>query len=250
MSSSMDIYGALVALHAGCLRQGPGDEAIADSILDRLPPLPEESRVADLGCGTGTASLWLARRLNRPVLSVDLAEEFLTVLKRRAAAQGLAHLVMPLCADMGALQPGAHRFGLIWSEGAAYNLTFEGALKAWRPLLADGRVAVISEMSWFGPDRPEEAAEFWAEAYPAMAEEQENLRLAAQHGYRPLFTERLPEQAWWDSYYGPLQRRMNELSGSASAAMQEVLEETRAEMALFRKHAAAYGYTFYVLKAV
>ncbi len=248
-SEEMEMIEALIALHAGTDRQGPGDTALSRAVLDRLPPLPAGAKVADLGCGSGAASLLLARQLKRPVLSVDLTAAFLEGLESRAAEQGLEGLITPLCADMGAMDPAEYQFGLIWSEGAAYNLSFEGALKAWRPLLEEEGIAVISEMSWFGAERPGEAAAFWSAAYPQMAEEAANLELARTNGFKPLFTERLSAQAWWDSYYTPLLENVAQYEASPSAAMQQVLAETRQEIELFRKYSDHYGYTFYVLLA-
>lgn len=245
----MSVHEALVALHSGTQRQGPGSSAFARALLDRLPDLPEGQGIADLGSGSGAASLQLAKHYGRPVLAVDLADAFLESLSSQAKAQNLSGLITPMNADMGTLDPGAHWFAMIWSEGAAYCLTFEGALKAWRPLLAEGGIAVISEMSWFSQDRPAEAAAFWEAAYPQMADEQTNLALAQKHGFIPLFTERLPVQAWWDSYYNPLLEKVAEFSDAPSPAMQGVLAETRREIDLFRKFPEIYGYTFYVLQA-
>ena len=244
-----ELVAALVQLHRGLERQGPGDTAVAEGILDRLPPLPSGEPVADLGCGSGVASVVLARRLRRPVLCVDTAETFLRELRERAAASGVGHLVTTLCADMGSLDPREHRFALIWSEGAAYSLTFGGALRAWRPLLVPGGVAVVSELSWFGDERPPDAVSYWSQAYPAMAAEQENVAEAERHGFTALFTQRLPSEAWWAGYYTPLLGRLSSHESSPSPAMRTVVAETRREIDLFREFSDAYGYTFYVLRA-
>lgn len=243
------VIAALVELHGGLARQGPGDEAFSQMILDRLPPLRSDLPVADLGCGTGAASVLLAKHFGRPVLCVDASEEFLQELAARAEEAGVRDLITTLCADMGSLDPGQHQFSLIWSEGAAYTLTFEGALRAWRPLLAEGGLAVVSEMCWFGDERPREAAAFWDEAYPGMAQEQENTAMAERLGFTTLFTQRLPASAWWDNYYNPLLARLPEHEDSPSPVMRAVVAETHQEIELFRRHSDSYGYTFFVLQA-
>ncbi|MEN8151971.1 MAG: methyltransferase domain-containing protein [Planctomycetota bacterium] len=241
---------ALITLHGGGLRrQGPGDEVLAREILAALPRLPASPRIADLGCGAGAGTLLLAEYFRVRVRAVDFAPAFLDDLVRFAAERGLADLVEPIRADMGALdwEPGS--LDLLWSEGAAYVLTFAGALEAWRPLLADGGIAVISEITWLSDDPPKEAAEFWGEGYPPMAGVGENRRRAEVAGFEVLSTHRLPSPAWWDGYYDPLRERMETLRDDADENLLAVMAETEREMELFRRHSESYGYVFYVLRA-
>lgn len=238
----------LVTLHAGLDRLGPGDEAFSREILGMLPALPSPPRIADLGCGTGSSALLLAAYFQCPVKAVDLHPVFLDDLMARARDRSLNHLISPIAADMGNLNWPNASIDLLWSEGAAYNLTFAGALTAWRPLLAPGGVAVISELSWFTPTPPAAAREFWQAGYPAMGSETENVAHAVTAGYQVLETRRLPIQAWWENYYEPLLERMEVHRGSSDPVMRAVLADTDLEINLFREHGDAYGYTFYVLR--
>lgn len=249
-NDDMTPHQALITLHKGLKRLGPGDQQLSLDLLRRLPKPPFAKSIADLGCGTGAGSLLLAQFFQQSVLCIDTSQEFLDELSERAARAGLGHLITPLCADMGALDPETYRFDLLWSEGAAYNLTFAGAVQKWRPhMLTDG-IAVISELSWFTRDPAQEALDFWSAEYPDMASEFMNTTIAEQSGFKTLFTERLPAQAWWDNYYTPLAARMKDLEGSESETLQAAIAGTRKEMDLFRKHSDDYGYTFYVLQAV
>ena len=239
---------ALRTLHQGLQRQGPGDAAFTLQMLALLPPLPASPRIADLGCGAGAATLELAQWYRAPVTAVDLSGEFLETLRTRARARGLEAWVRTVEADMGALDWPFGSLDLLWSEGAAYNLTFAGALEAWRRLLAPQAVAVISELTWFSQHPPAAAREFWNAGYPTMASEVENAATANSAGYEVLGIHRLPAQAWWDNYYGPLLERMTTLRPSANAAMRQVLTATEAEIELFRQCSDAYGYSFYMLQ--
>lgn len=141
---------------------------------------------------------------------------------------------------------------LLWSEGAAYNLGFEQALKIWRSLLANGGIAVISEMSWFTDHPPEPAIAYWQNAYPMMGTEAENIARANRAGFSVLFTHRLPSQAWWDNYYEPLRERMQqiEIPPVTQSVMHTVIHDTEEEMKIFEDFSDFYGYTFYVLQWV
>ena len=244
------IMAAMVTLHGEMERQGPGDEALTRRLLDRLPYLPPVPRIADLGCGTGASALVLAEALGAPVDCVDAAAEFIAILEGRAAARGLGHLIDGRVADMALYRHDDGPLDLLWSEGAAYNLTFAGALSAWRPILATGGCAVISELTWFRAERPQRVEAFWAEAYPQLADEASNVATAEEGGFEVLFTERLPPEAWRSGYYGPLSARAKALSDGASDAMRQVIDDTRREIALFEEADDALGYTYYGLRAL
>ena len=247
MDMPADTLHALIELHRGLERQGPGDAEFARALLHSLPSLPASPRIADLGCGSGAAALMLASYFAGPILAVDLAREFLDELETRATAAGVADRVTAIQADMGALNWPPKSIDLLWSEGAAYSLGFERALISWRPLLADHGIAVVSEMSWFTRQPDPAALAFWKDGYPTMADEAENRERALRAGYRVLDTRRLPSQAWWDNYYGPLRHRMQTLV--ANPVLQAVIQETTEEMALFEQFSDQYGYVFYVLAA-
>jgi ubiquinone/menaquinone biosynthesis C-methylase UbiE len=46
-------------------RQGPGDRASTERALSLLPPVTNQHRVLDIGCGTGAQTLDLARATAR-----------------------------------------------------------------------------------------------------------------------------------------------------------------------------------------
>lgn len=251
MENPADYIEALIELHRGLERQGPGDTEFSRRLLASLPPLPAHSRIADLGCGSGGGALILAAHYQSVVRAVDLAAPFVEELRTRADQAGLGHLIDSIVGDMGALDWPPGSIDLLWSEGAAYSFGFEEALRCWRPLLAGHGIAVISELSWFS-DRPApNALEYWLRAYPAISTEAENNERAHRAGYRVLANHRLSSAAWWDNYYGPLRRRTEQVAAAheLGPAMRAAIQETIEEMALFERYSDDYGYTFYVLGA-
>ncbi len=88
----METLDLLVDLHQANSRQGPGDDeqtamALQLTSLDTAAPLS----VADIGCGTGAATLALARLLPQAhITAVDFLPAFLVRLRQRAAAAGVA----------------------------------------------------------------------------------------------------------------------------------------------------------------
>ena len=241
---------ALIELHRGLERQGPGDTDYSNYIISQLPDLPSNPRIADIGCGAGAGTLILAGKFRAPIRAVDFSREFLNELEDRAEQHGLEGLVETIECDMGNLdwEPGS--LDLLWSEGAAYNITFEGALKAWRPFMADNGIAVISEMNYFTIDVPEPIKVFMQNAYPAIKTEPENSDIINTSGFEILGIYRLPSKAWWDNYYEPLRNNIESFKNSNDDIMQSVISETEEEMEFFEEYEEFYGYSFYIMKAV
>lgn len=237
---------ALIDLHRGLDYKGPGDRAFSLGILKSLAQSPKHP-IADLGCGSGASALLLAQYYQSTVMAVDASVVFIEELKVRAKQTGLDQFIIPIHGDMAKLDWEVGSLDLLWSEGAAYNLGFEQALKIWRPLLADQGVAVLSEMTWFTDDVPKPARNYWQAAYPTMGTRRENIDRANRSGFSLLATHQLPSQAWWDNYCNPLRERIESLE--TSPISQSVILEMKEEMELFEKFSDYYGYMFYVLQA-
>ncbi len=94
--------------------------------------------VVDVGCGVGRQTLVLARELQRGIHALDAHEPFLEVLQDRARAAGLDHLVETQCMDMEDVPDVFPQIGLLWSEGAVYNIGFGHALERWAASRATG----------------------------------------------------------------------------------------------------------------
>jgi len=239
-------------LHSGLPRESPGsDESTRKALRSITGSLPPAPRILDIGCGPGMQTLVLARETAGHVTAVDRHQPFLDELDRRAERDGLTDRIATVNASMSALDFPDASFDLIWSEGAIYVMGFGEGLRAWKRLLKrDGAIAV-SEISWLGPDIPEEAARFWRRGYPAMAHVGTNLELIETLGYAPIDHFVLPEAAWWDAYYTPLEQRIDALKAEYRDDQESMafLDGELTEIALYRKYSASYGYVFYVARS-
>ena len=239
---------ALFRLHEGLPRQGPGSDACTREALRRLPSLPPQPRVADLGCGSGRPTLVLAEALGSRIVAIDIYQPYLDQLTKEAARRGLGHLIEARRADMASpgLPPGS--LDLLWSEGAIFVLGFAEGLARWRPLLASRGLAAVTECSWLTDDRPDEAVRFFQSAYPAMGSVADDVARAEAAGFEALGHFVLPPAAWWDAYYTPLALRLEELRSTPDPELRAIVEETGREIELYRRHDHAYGYVFYLLR--
>nr|WP_272490677.1 class I SAM-dependent methyltransferase [Mesobacterium pallidum] len=235
-------------MHIGNDRQGPGSDAMTRRALSLAGLSPDPSlRVADIGCGTGAASLVLARDLGCPVTAVDFLPQFLARLADRARAAGLADRITPLAASMEALPFAPESLDLIWSEGAIYNMGFTSGITEWRGFLRPGGVLAVSELTWLTQDRPAALEAHWTAQYAEVAPASAKIAALEAAGYRLLGYFPLPRDAWMAQYYDPLQRGMADfLARHDSEAARQIAKAEAAEIALYEANAAHVGYGFYV----
>lgn len=239
----------LIQLHKDNERQGPGsptDTALALAMC-RLNP-SEALKVADMGCGTGSVTLQLARSLNAHVTAVDISLPFLDKLQTMATKEGLDHLIETIQASIDDLPFNTEHFDLIWSEGAIYTIGFSKGLNDWRCFLKPGGYMAVSEMTWLSNVRDAEIERYWQEAYPEITTVSGNLEKISEAGYRPIGYFILPETSWIDHYYAPLQSGFDCFlkRNTTNPRAHEIVEAERAEIDLYHRHKQSYGYGFYV----
>ena len=184
MTESARLLEVFFDIQRGLPRQGPGADASTLHALSLCGPLPKRPAILDVGCGPGMQTVALAKAIDGDgrITAVDINEEYLGELRRRAHAAGVDDRIEILVGDMRALPVAPASFDVIWSEGAAYIMGFERALAAWRPLLKPGGRIALTELVWLERDPPAEAAAFFRSEYPAMADVESIL--AAHAGLR------------------------------------------------------------------
>jgi ubiquinone/menaquinone biosynthesis C-methylase UbiE len=238
----------LVELHEGLPRLGPGNAESTSRALSLCRHLPAEPEILDVGCGTGVQTLVLAANTDGRITATDLIPAFLADLDRAIVRDGLEDRIEIREADMTALPFPEKSFDLIWSEGAIYIMGFDNGISAWRPLVKPGGYLVVSEVSWFESDPPQELREFWAENYPAMRTVAGNLESARDLGWQAIANFHLPVEAWTEDYYGPLRKRIPEFREAQAGDLdaQAVADLSELEMSILNRFSDYYGYEFYI----
>lgn len=247
----MEEYQLLVDLYKKAKRLGPGGDAetrkaIDLAMIDSSIPL----KIADIGCGTGSSALLLARWLNAQITAVDFLPDFLEELKANAKKQGLTEKISPLVGSMDNLPFNDEEYDVIWSEGAIYNIGFEKGIKDWKCFLKTGGLLIVSEITWLTDTRPFELQEYWNNEYPEIDTASAKINILESNGYSPVAYFALPEHCWLDNFYRPLQTSFTgflERNGESEAA-QAIVAATENEIALYEKHKVHYSYGVYIAR--
>lgn len=233
-------------------RQGPGSEEVTFKALSFIDNMPDDARIADIGCGTGTQTITLAQNTKGHITAIDLFPQFIEILNDNVKKLNLTDRFSTLIGDMGTLPFGENELDLIWSEGAVYNIGFERGLSEWRKFLKDGGYIAVSEVSWFTPTRPDEINNFWMDAYPEIDTISNKVAVMEKTGYVSIATFILPVNCWTDNFYAPQEKARKEFldKHKDNKVARELVANQQHEEMLYNKYNDYYGYVFYIGKKI
>lgn len=234
-------------------RQGPGSPEATIRALRFIDNLTPQSRIADLGCGTGGQTITLAQNAPGHITGLDLFPDFINIFNRNAQALGLSGRVKAIVGSMVETLPfEKESLDLIWSEGAIYNIGFEQGLNEWRQYLRKGGYIAVSEASWFTPQRPAEIYDFWMAHYTEIDTIPNKVAQMQNAGYVPVATFILPENCWTEHYFAPCSKIQQAFleKHQGDKIVEELIAGQRLEMELYHKYKEFYGYVFYIGKKI
>jgi cyclopropane fatty-acyl-phospholipid synthase-like methyltransferase len=246
----MELDSYFYELFEGLPRQGPGDNESTRSALAMIQPLPNDVRILDIGCGSGTQTIELAGNTSGTITALDNHQPFLDELDRRVSREGLTERIKVVNGSMFSLDFAKESFDVIWSEGAIFIIGFEAGLEAFKPLLKPGGYLAVTDLCWIRDNPPGEIAAFFGTEYPAIMSGAECLESIGRTGYEQAGSFTLPESTWWDSYYRPLETGIKGMRRKypGNERVEELCRTMERETDMYRKYANYYGYVFFVMR--
>jgi ubiquinone/menaquinone biosynthesis C-methylase UbiE len=193
----------------------------------RILPRLDEPNILDIGCGTGVVTLELARLSKGRVIGVDIDQTALDTLKHSIERADLVQRVSAIKCSMCDMKFAVNSFDIIWSEGSIFVIGFEQGLTRWHRFI-----------------RPEGFLVVHARKKDMM----KRIKMILKCGYSLLSRFVVPKEAWWEGYYGPLQKLIEGLRNGyrhdkgtlsfLSALQEEVIE--------FKQNPEYHGSVFYI----
>ncbi len=233
-------------------RQGPGSPEMTKQALGFIDNLTDESRILDLGCGTGGQTMVLAQHAPGQITGIDLFPAFIDLFNANAHSLNLQDRVKGVIGSMDNLPYREEELDLIWCEGAIYNIGFKRGIGEWRKFLKTGGYLAVTEASWFTSERPNEIDEFWKDTYPEIDTIPVKVAQMQEAGYIPVATFILPENCWIEHFYVPQvaarEAFLKKYPGNRTA--EEFIAYQRHETELYYKYKQFYGYVFYIGKKI
>ena len=182
----------------------------------RLIPGLDKPRILDLGCGSGVSTMELARLTNGEITGLDIDQTVLDRLNRKIEKAGLSDRVKTLNCSLFDMEFPDESFDIIWSEGSIFVVGFERGLQEWKRIIRPGGFMVVHD---------------------EMGNVEEKLAQISSCGYELLGHFILDIDIWWNEYFVPLEKLVNE-TRTKYADDREVLEalnQAQREIEMFKK---------------
>jgi ubiquinone/menaquinone biosynthesis C-methylase UbiE len=232
-------------------RQGPGDVCISLDALKSISFSTSEIRMADIGCGSGFQTIYLAQHITGTILAIDNYQPFLDELQQKANAVGLGNVISVQLGDMGALNLPLSYFDVLWSEGAIYIIGIKNGLQNWRKFIKPQGYIVFSDVCWLKPNPPAELVDFWDTEYPGIMDAMQIREVIKGTDYTLINEFLLPASSWVNNYYYPVSLNAARLriKYQREPAKLELIESVQHEIDIFNKYSDYYSYKFFVVKS-
>ena len=231
-------------------RQGPGNRACAARALSLCCELPQFAAIVDLGCGIGGQTVQLAELVSGSIVAIDSHAAFIDRLEAAIKEHGLSQRVRAIRGDMACPDVPLRSFDLVWSEGALYSIGLRNALRVCHGLLRPGGYVAFTDAIWRKENPPAAVKAGFELDYPTMGWLDDDLAAIQDCGFELVGHFTLPDEAWWDDFYTPMETRIAELRSQyandveASAILDQLAEEPE----LHRRYSAFYAYEFFVAR--
>ena len=155
----------------------------------RILPQITKPNILDVGCGSGTPTIELAKLSDGKVTGIDIDQTLLDKLNERIREEGLTDRVFTKRCSLLDIDFPDETFDIIWAEGSIHIVGFEkGLIELSRLLRQDGFLVV----------------------HDGVKDISDKLMKTSEFGYTLIDHFMLPDDAWWIHYFEPLEQLIKE----------------------------------------
>ncbi len=193
-----------------------------------LLPAMGQPLFLDIGCGSGQATIELARLSGSSVVGIDTDATALSELRRRIEVDRLGQRIEIVNASLFDVSFADESFDLLWEEGVLHLLDSTRSLTVCRRLLKPGGFMVMHEtVVWFESIRANLSAD----------------------GFGIVNEYLLPKRCWWTDYYAPLEDRIRLLREERGREIaSEKLAQYEREIAMVKANPDRFDCGFFILQ--
>ncbi len=197
--------------------------------FEMLPKM-ENAYILDIGCGSGIATIELAKLSDGEIIGIDINQDALDKFKLKVENEGLSSCIKIFNRSLYNTEFPVESFDFIWDEGVLHLLNSKKSLtECNRVLKINGFLIVGEAIKWI----------------------KNNLEIFSKCGFNLVKKFLLPEECWLREYYMPMQKKIKELRLKFKKSTElEKLKPYENEINMVKKNPKDYDCAFYIFQKV
>jgi ubiquinone/menaquinone biosynthesis C-methylase UbiE len=233
-------------------RIGPSSDETSARALKCIPYQGKNSRILEIGCGTGFQTLFLARNTKAKIVAIDIVYQFIQLLQNKIQELNLNDRIEVSLSSMDQIPYPDGFFDVIWTENSIYHMGFERGISEWRRYLKPGGYLAATDFAWLTDGRPEEVEEYLLSRVSSPGTLENRLAALKKHGYKTIAHFVMPEECWTENYYKPALAYVDEFlkKYNYNALAQRYVQILTNDIAIHGKYRGYYGVVFFVAQKV
>ncbi|MFW9945386.1 MAG: class I SAM-dependent methyltransferase [Candidatus Odinarchaeota archaeon] len=196
----------------------------------KILPVMKNPSILDIGCGSGTPTIELARLSAGKITGIDIDQAALDRFKSKVEKEGLSSRIRILNRSIYNTDFSTESFNLIWDEGVLHILNTKKSLVECNRILKINGFLVAGELiKWIN----------------------NNLEVFPKCGFNLINKFFLPEECWWREYYLPMEKKIKELRSKFKQPKElEKLKSYESEINMVKKNPKEFDCAFYIFQKV
>ena len=197
--------------------------------FEMLPKL-ENPSILDIGCGSGTPTIELAKLSDGEITGIDIDQAALDRFKLKIEKEDLSSRIKIFNLSIYNTDFSAESFNLIWDEGVLHILNIKKSLVECNRILKPNGFLVVGEViKWIS----------------------NNLKIFPKYGFNLINKFFLPEECWWREYYLPMEIKIKDLRYKFKKSKElEKLKPYESEISMVKKNPKEFDAAFYIFQKV
>ncbi|MFX0137479.1 MAG: class I SAM-dependent methyltransferase [Candidatus Hodarchaeota archaeon] len=195
-----------------------------------LPKL-DKPRILDIGCGSGVQTIELAKLSNSEIIGIDIDQSLLDKLNKKIEEEDFSNRIKVLNCSLFNMEFPDESFDIIWAEGSIWIIGFTKALMEWKRLLKPKGFLVVHD---------------------DITKVKSRLKKVPSCGYKLFNHFLLPDDAWWEEYYGPLEIRIKKLYNKYENDPEalKILNKQQKEINMVKAEPKNFRSAFYIVQKI
>ena len=195
-----------------------------------LPKL-DKPRILDIGCGYGIQTIEVAKLSNGEIIGIDIDQALLDKFTKKIEEAGFSNRIKAINCSLFEIDFPDEIFDIIWAEGSIWIIGFLKGLREWKRFLKPNGFLVVHD---------------------DITNVKYRLKKVPSCGYKLINHFMVPEDAWWEEYFKPLEIRINKLYKKYNNDPEalKILNKHQKEIDMIKANPKMFLSAFYLFQKV